>query len=402
MKGIIQNIKSGVGFMKRGLRFGPIDSFPSSFSGGAGVAGINVNNETALRFTSVYAAMRLRSENLASLPRVVYEKKTGGNEIASSHPVHRLVHSKPNSYMNIFTFWEHVNTLQDGWGNSYVIIERDSFGDPVALWPVHPACVSVTLVNRKKFYKVIGSVDFDGTYSDDEMLHFMLMTKDGIRGINPIIYNAEAIAVGMAANKFGAEFFEKGGNISGVYETEGALGDEKYKTFMKHMKIAAQNFDKPLLEYGIKYKQAGISPEAAQMLGSKVFSVQDVSRIFNVPPHMLSELSSATFSNIEHQDIQFIKYSMRPSIKRYETEIENKLFFSGEKEKFDMKFLIDGMMRGDTKSRSMYYHMAIQDGFMNRNEVRAMENLNRVEGLDTYLYPGNLFEVGADNNKNKK
>lgn len=363
-------------------------------------AGVNVSNDTAMSFTAVFAAMRLRSENVASLPKVVYEKKSKGKEVAKSHPVNRLVHYKPNSYMNIFVFWEFINAYLDGHGNSYAIIERNGQGDPVALWPVHPSHVLVTLVNRKKYYKVFGTQGFNGTYSDDDMLHFMLFTRDGITGVNPIVYNADAISLGMAATKFGQEFFDKGGHVKGVLEYEREMGDEEYKKFMNHYTNSARNFGTPFLEYGIKYKEIGISPEAAQMLQSKVFAVQDVARIFNVPPHMLAELSRSTFSNIEHQDIQFVKYSIRPSVKRFETEIESKLFFENETDRFEMKFVLDGLLRGDMKTRGAFYHFGIQDGWLTRNEVRDMENKNQADHLDTFLYPQNLQEVGQSNNNN--
>ncbi len=401
MSFLYRNIDKIKGVFKRDVQVIPANEYnpPANLRAKAGV---DVNNNTAMNFTAVYAAMRIRSENIASLPKVVYEKTSKGKEVAKSHPVHRLVHYKPNSYMNIFVFWEFVNAYADGHGNSYAIIERNAVGDPVALWPVHPSYVHVALVNRKKFYKVYGTQGFDGTYSDDEMMHFMLFTKDGLTGVNPIVYNADAISLGMAATKFGQEFFDKGGNIKGALEYEGQMGDAEFKKFMQHYENSSRNFGTAFLEYGIKYKQIGISPEAAQMLQTKIFAVQDVARIFNVPPHMLADLSRSTFSNIEHQDIQFVKYSMRPSVKRFETEIESKLFFEDETDSFEMKFVLDGLLRGDLKSRGAFYHFGIQDGWLTRNEVREMENKNRADHLDTFLYPQNLQPADQGNNKNNK
>lgn len=399
MSFLYRNIDRIKGLFKRGVQVIPQDEYASPVQLRS-TANVSVNNNTAMNFTAVFAAMRLRAENVASLPKVVLGKTAKGKEVAKSHPVHRLVHYKPNSYMNIFVFWEFINAYLDGHGNSYAIIERNGQGDPVALWPVHPSYVCVTLVNRKKFYKVYGTKGFDGTYSDDEMLHFMLFTRDGITGINPIVYNADAIGLGMAATKFGQEFFEKGGHIKGALEYEDSMGDAEFNRFMKHYENSSKNFGTPFLEYGIKYKEIGISPEAAQMLQSKTFAVQDVARIFNVPPHMLAELSRSTFSNIEHQDIQFVKYSIRPSVKRFETEIESKLFFENETDSFEMKFVLDGLLRGDLKSRSAFYHFGIQDGWLTRNEVREMENKNQANHLDTFLYPQNLQPADQSNNNN--
>ena len=250
-----------------------------------------------------------------------------------------------------------------------------------------------------KYYKISGNDGLQGVYNDTEICHFMLFSIDGVKGINPIVYNAEAIGNGMAATRFGTEFFEKGGNIKSVLETDGSLGDKEYNNFMRHYTESAKNFETPLLEYGIKLKQLGISPEAAQMLQTKAFSIQDIARIFSLPPHMLADLSRSTFSNIEHQDIQFVQYSLRPSVKRFEYQLENKLFFEGESDTYHIKFDLNGLLRGDMASRGAFYHNGIQDGWLNRNEVRNMEGLNREDGLEKFMYPANLNVVGETINK---
>ena len=291
--------------------------------------------------------------------------------------------------MNAFVFWELMNAYVDGWGNSYAVVERDNYGDPVALWPILPNNILPILYKGELYYRVFTG-DYAGDYSSSEILHFKLFTKDGIKGIDPISNMSQAIGLGLAAERFNAEFFDKGGHIKGVYETEQSLGDEEFNRVTAHMN-AAKNFETPLLEYGIKYKQITISPEAAQMIQQRTFTIQDIARIFNLPPHMLAEQSRSTFSNIEHQDIQFVKYSIRPSVKRYESEIEDKLFFDGEKDFLDTKFNLEGLLRGDTQTRSAFYHNAILDGWMNRNEVRNLENLdNGPVELDEYLYPSNM------------
>lgn len=365
------------------------------------VGSVVVDNHTALRFTAVFSAMRIRSENFASLPKYVQYEKGGSKKIAKNHPVHRVLHKHPNSYQNTFDFWAFLNNCLDGWGNAYAIIERNTRGDVLGLYPVHPSRVIVSLYKLKKYYKIIGSDGLEGFYNDDEICHFQLFTINGISGVNPIVYNAEAIGIGIAASKFGTEFFEKGGNIKSVLETDGHLGDTEYETFMNHYSNSARNFETPLLEYGIKYKQVGISPEAAQMLQTKTFSIQDIARIFLLPPHMLADLSRSTFSNIEHQDIQFVQYSLRPSVKRYEYELERKLFFEGESDEMHVKFDLNGLLRGDMASRSTYYHNGIQDGWLSRNEVREKEGLNAADELDKFLYPSNLNLVGENNTETK-
>lgn len=351
-------------------------------------AGININHDTALKFSAVFSAIRIRSENIASLPKSVVQQTGRTKKTLYSHPVTRILTGRANSYMNAFTAWEFLNSYVDGWGNAYAVIERDAYGDPKCVWPVVPSSVLVLKKNNKLYYQVSG--EHSGTYFSDEMLHFKLFTRDGILGVDPITLMGQAIAVGIAAEKFNADFFQKGGHIKGVYETEQSLGDAEYERVVTHLS-KAKNYETPLLEYGIKYKQVAISPEAAQMIEQRTFTIQDIARIFNLPPHMLAENSRSTFSNIEHQDIQFVKYSIRPSVKRYESEIEDKLLFAGEKEVVDIKFNLDGLLRGDTATRSAFYHNAILDGWLNRNEVREIENLEAGPAeLDKYLTPLNM------------
>ena len=369
--------------------------------------GVSVTNQAALKVTALYAGIRIRSENIASFPKCVKRRTSEGLVDDPKHPAYRLINIRPNSYTNKFDFWNCINTWLDGWGNAYAIIERDGSGNPVALHQVHPSCVDITLVNGKKWYRV-SMMDprltyLNGTYPDYKMLHFMLVTLDGIKGVNPILYNAMALGKAIATEKFASEFYERGGNIKAVMETEGHFGDDDYQAFMKHFKESSRNFDIPLLEYGVKYKQLSVNPVAAALIQSETLSIQDVCRIINIPPHMVAELSHATFSNIEHQTIQFVQYSLRPTVKRIEDELECKLFFDDERDVYSVKFVLDGLLRGDTQARSAYYHNAILDGYMSRNEVRELEGLQHKEGLDDMLYPLNTGVVGKqveDNNAN--
>lgn len=368
--------------------------------------GVPVNNETALKNTALYAGIRLISENIASLPKVIRQRTDRGMVDVYNHPAYKVINVRPNSYTNSFAFWSCIVTWIKGWGNAIAIIERDSSGNPVALHQVHPSCFTQTMVNGRKWFKVQmlnpALTYLNGTYKDEDILHFMELTLDGISGVNPIVYNASALGKSLAMEKFAADFFRKGGNIKAVMETEGQLGDDEYKNFMSHMAASAGNFDTPLLEYGIKYKQLSVDPVAAQLVQSEILSVQDICRLLNVPPHMIAELSHATFSNIEHQTIQFVQYSLRPIIKRIEVELETKLFFDRDVDRFDVKFILEGLLRGDTAARSAYYHNAILDGYMSRNEVREIEGLQRTDGLDILLYPQNEAKVSLDANDNEQ
>lgn len=361
--------------------------------------GVNVNNDSAMKLTAFFAGIRLIAENVASLPKMVQRSTDNGLVADKSHAVVAIL-EKPNAYTNKFMFWSCIAAWVKGWGNAYAVIRRDVKGTPVALYQVHPSCVTVSTSGGRKWYKVRGYdsdiAELDGLYADEDMLHFMELSLDGVVGVNTVIYNAVALGKSLATEKFASEFFSKGGNIRAVMETDASLGDEQYDAFMRHFGKAAQNFDTPLLEYGIKYKALSVNPVAAQLIQSETMSIQDIARMLNIPPHMIAELSHATFSNIEHQTIQFVQYSLRPIVKKFEVELESKLFFDNEKGAYSVKFSLDGLLRGDTAARSAYYHNAILDGYMTRNEVREKEGLERKEGLDDFLYPLNSGVVGAD------
>ena len=363
-------------------------------------AGVTVNTETALRFTAVFAAIKLLAENIAGLPKAVMVRtKDGGYEPAVKHPAHALLYVRPNAYMDVFTFWFTIIAWLEGKGNAFAVIRYEK-GKPVALHPVYPDWVKVVFVGGEKMYIVKAkNPDFsflDGTYLENEMLHFMLFTFNGIWGVDPISYNAAAIGEGIAAQKFTADYFRTGGAIKGTIETDQALGDDDYERFMAHWAATSGNGQTPLLEYGFKYKAINLSPEASQLLQSKTFSIDDIARIFCIPPHMLAELSHATFSNIEQQNIFFGEYSLRPICKRIEKQLELKLFNDKERGDYHVKFDLNGLMRGDAQARAVFYEKGINAGWMTPNEAREFEGMKRLEGLDEPRIPLNYTTVGDD------
>ena len=369
-------------------------------------SGVTVNTETALRFTAVFAAIKLLAENIAGLPKAVMVRtKDGGYEPAVKHPAHALLYVRPNAYMDVFTFWFTIIAWLEGKGNAFAVIRYEK-GKPVALHPVYPDWVKVVFVNGEKMYVVKATnPDFsflDGTYLENEMLHFMLFTFNGIVGVDPISYNAAAIGEGIAAQKFTADYFRTGGAIKGTIETDQALGDDDYDRFMAHWAATSGNGQTPLLEYGFKYKAINLSPEASQLLQSKTFSIDDIARIFCIPPHMLAELSHATFSNIEQQNIFFGEYSLRPICKRIEKQLELKLFNDKERGDYHVKFDLNGLMRGDAQARAVFYEKGINAGWMTPNEAREFEGMKRLEGLDEPRIPLNYTTVGNDDKTDTK
>lgn len=364
--------------------------------------GVTVTEDTALRFTAVYAAIKLLAENIAALPKSVKKDTPEGFEDASDHAAYKLLRVAPNSYMDPFTFWFlGVSTLL-GKGNFFAVIERNKAGKPVALHPVDPDWVEIRFINGVKGYQVNTpepSRQFlNGTYLEHEMIHVMLFTRNGLTGIDPISYNAGAIGRGIATQKFSADFYRRGGQIKGTLETDGELGDDQYENFMRHYNNAAANFETPLLEYGIKYKSVGISPVAAQLIQTETMSIDDIARIFCIPPHLLAELSHATFSNIEQQNIHFAEFSLRPICKRIEVQLESKLFMDAERGRYSVKFDLKGLMRGDAAARATYYTSGISAGWMTPNEARRLEEMKALPGLDSPRMPMNFVQIDDEGN----
>jgi len=356
-----------------------VDTFQSS------TTGIKVNQENSLKFTGVLSAASLLSSLQASLPKEIYKNNKDGREKDHKDALYKLIYYTPNPYMNGFTFWE-LNVLRMLlWGNSYNVISKRG-KNPIALTPVHPEYVEVK-TDKGLYYRVskTGDKNLDGDYDPESVLHFKDISLDGIVGTSRIILAKQSIQLGISAEKFGHDLFDKGGIQRGHYEYPAELGDQAYNR-LKEQLNSQSNHSTPILEGGMKFTPSMINPEAAQFISSREFQLQDVARIFHVPNHLVGDLSRATFSNIEHLDIVFVKYGLRPMAKRMEQEVELKLMPDSLGEKF-CRFNLEGILRGDTATRAEYLTKMISSKIMNRNEARAIENLNPVPGGEVFENP---------------
>lgn len=398
-KNISSSGHKGFGALLRRLVVGRIADYESYVGTGQIDYGVHVDQQSALRFTAVFAAVKILSENIASLPKLVTRVTEAGDEPAPDHAAARLL-AKPNDYTDPFSFWFALLATTLTRGNGLARIEFDQSGKPKALHLLDPSCTRIVVDRGHKAY-VYNDPDPDwkwlnGTWLDSEVLHFMFFTLDGVTGVDPITYNAASIGRGIATGKFSADFYRKGGQIKGTLETDQSLTDEAFVRFKKHYKQSAQNFETPILEYGMKYKAIGISPIAAQLIQTETLSIQDIARMYSVPPHLLAELSHATFSNIEQQNIFFGEYSLRPLCKRIEVQLEDKLVAERDRGLYNIKFDLRGMMRGDASARASYYASGISNGWMTPNEARAHEGMRKLPGLDNARVPLNYATVSDD------
>ena len=387
-------------FEKRESISNPSQEFVDFMGGGVTTSGKSVSEETALTYSAVFACVNVISETLASLPLFLYGKKKGAKEKARDHPLYELLHDMPNEEMTSMTFRQTLQVHLLLRGNCYAEIEWGPNGFPRALWPLNAASTwpERDKITKKIVYKTI--INGQGyTLPAERVLHITGLSLNGRHGLSPIGLMRETIGLGMAAEEYGARFFSNGAKPGGVLEHPGNLSDPAKKSLVKSWNDMHRGLENQhriaVLEEGLTYKQVGIPPEDAQFLETRKFQVSEVARIYRVPPHMIADLEKATFSNIEHQGIEFVSHTMRPWLVRWEQTLRWKLMTKTEKKKYNAEFNVEGLLRGDTKSRYDAYHMALNDGWMSGNEVRKLENLEEKPELDEHLINGNFTLVKA-------
>jgi len=358
------------------------------------------DTDKALTLTAVWCAIRLLAESVSSLPISVYTKQANGDKLEDTKsPIYKLVKFKPNYYQNKITFFEFIMLSICTEGNSYVQIVRNNSGTPVQLICLDPSNVTVVVNNNELFYQIDGGAVLDSS----DVLHFKTITDDGVTGLSPIDQCAKALNWGVSLEEFGSTFFSNGAKPSSILQTDRALSDtalQRLKSSFNNNYAKLKNSNSTIvLEEGLTFKPISISPEQAQFLSSRQFSIEEVARIFNVPPHMLKDLSKSSFNNIEMQSQEFVTYTLMPYLTRIEQEMNLKLFRTNELGKTFVEFNVNGLLRGDVKSRTEAYKTAITNGYMSINEVRQKENMNSIEGGDKHFMQMNMTtieKVGED------
>ena len=361
-------------------------------------SGSNVTEESALRVTAVFSCVRILSWTLASLPLHLYRRlKPRGKERASDHPIYRLLHDSPNSEQTSFQFRSLLMAHLCLWGNGYAEIEFDRHGHPVGLWPI-PAWLCTPFRDYRKDLAYDVRLP-DGTRKilpPYQVWHIMGLSLDGLKGLSPIGMAREAIGLSMAAETFGASFFGNGLNPGGVAEHPQKLSPEAHTRLKESLNEKYEGLGKAhrlmLLEEGMKYTKVGIAPEEAQFLGTRNFQVADIARLYGVPPHMIgnTEKTSSWGTGVEQQGIGFVVYTMRPYLVAWEQETSSKLIDPKDRRDYFPEFAVDGLLRGDIKTRYDSYAIGRQWGWLSVNDVRELENSNPIEGGEIYMTPLNM------------
>jgi len=360
-------------------------------------AGPTVTPDTALRSTAVYAAVRIISESVASLPFILHRRlPDGGKERATDHPLYRILRFYPNDEQTAIEFWEmqigHVLTR----GNAFAMVERNNAGDVTGLWPLPPSDVVIERRGKELIYTFHG---LTGTaqFRTGEILHIRGLSKGSVFGLSPITLAKEAIGAGLAMEEYGARFFSNDGTPGGVLEYPGTLSSEakqRLKESWETTQRGSRNAGRTaVLEAGLKYHAVSFTPEDSQFIESRKFQLQEIARIFRIPPHMLGDLSKSSFSNIEQQSLEFVMHTLRPWLDRIEQAVMRDVLTPTERELLSPKFQIDGLLRGDQRSRFEAYSIGLQNGIYSINEVRALENLNPIANGNQHLRPLNEIPI---------
>lgn len=361
----------------------------------SGVSGVDVNEQIAMTYTAVWACVRILAESVASLPLIVYRRlPDGGKERAVNHPLYTLLHDLPNAENTSVEIREMLQAHLALWGNAYCEKEFDRAGRLIALWPLRPDLVTVKRESGVLVYDVHLPSGGTQRLMAERVMHIRGLTHDGMVGYSPIRQAREAIALGLATQQFGSAFFGNGARPGGVLEYPGVLSDKARTNLLESWDAMYKGVNNAqrvaILEEGMKYSAIGIPPEDAQFLETRKFQVTEIARIFRIPPHMLADLDRATFSNIEHQSLEFVVHTLRPWLVRWEQAINRDLFRPDERGIYFAEHLIDGLLRGDIQSRYQAYAIGRQQGFLSANDIRALENMNPVEHGDIYLVPLNM------------
>lgn len=361
-------------------------------------SGVRVDEFRAMQTSAVYACVKILAETVASLPLHLFRKgKNGKNETADQHPLFSCLYEMPNEEMTSFEFREIMMTSLLLWGNAYARIIRRK-GHVEQLWYMKPQNVTVERDSQSGKIKYTYTDDITNQtyiYRPDQVFHIKGLSLDGVKGLSPIAQAREAVGLSLATEEYGAKFFGNGARPGGVLEHPGILKDpEKLRESWNKVYQGTRNSHKvAVLEEGMKYHTIGIAPEDAQFLETRKYQVNEICRIFRVPPHLVGDLERATFSNIEHQSIEFVQHTIRPWLVRWEQAISRSLLDESERLLYFAKFNVDGLLRGDYKSRMEGYAIGRQNGWLSINDIRRLEDMSLVpteKGGDDYLVNGNM------------
>lgn len=366
-------------------------------------SGMRVSPDRALQLPVVFACVRVLAESFSVLPMRLYDVGGYKKTPIRKHWLLDLLCRRPNQYQTPFEWREMMQGHLAMRGNAFNQIVTDRRGNITDLIPLHPDRIKIELLDgggdfdyRYRYTDRFGSVR---VFTRGELWHIRGLSSDGIVGLNPIEIARDAVGLGLSAQDYGARFFQNDAKPGGGWiEFPGNFKDKSARdTFRESFQAAQTGLNRgkiAVLEYGMKFHELGLTNKDSQFLEARQYQVGDIARMFRIPPHLVGDLSKATFSNIEQQSLDFVIYTMTPWAERWESSIESNLLLEHDRN-VEVEFDFAGLLRGDQQARSMYYHNGVLDGWLTRNQARESENMEPIDGLDEPLMPLNMVPVSA-------
>lgn len=362
----------------------------------------SVSPDLAMKLSAVYACVYVLSSSVAQLPLHVKCKSGDKVETVKDHPAYYLLHDSPNAWQTSYKLREYAQSSVLLYGNAYIHIVRDKNGGVVSLESLEPWKVQLLKNGSRYVYAYYGD-DKTMSLSPDDVLHIKSLGPSIKIGKSVIQTHAETIGLGLDARKFASGFFGGNARPAGILSVKTPLNSNAWENFKKMWQTAQEKLRSDenktiLLPAELDYKALTVSPVDTELLSMMKLNRSEIAGIFNVPAHMINDLEKATFSNISEQTIQFIRFSVMPWVVNWEQELNRKIFTEAERKAgYFVKFNLAGIMRGTASERATFYHAAITDGWMSRNEARQLEDMNPVNGLDEMLVSVNAAKQA--NNK---
>nr|DAS83065.1 MAG TPA: portal protein [Caudoviricetes sp.] len=362
----------------------------------------SVSPDLAMKLSAVYACVYVLSSSVAQLPLHVKYKSGDKVETVKDHPAYYLLHDSPNAWQTSYKLREYAQSSVLLYGNAYIHIVRNKNGEVVSLESLEPWNVQLLKNGSRYVYAYYGD-DKTMSLSPDDVLHIKSLGPSIKTGKSVIQTHAETIGLGLDARKFASGFFGGNARPAGILSVKTPLNSNAWENFKKMWQTAQEKLRSEenktiLLPAELDYKALTVSPVDTELLSMMKLNRSEIAGIFNVPAHMINDLEKATFSNISEQTIQFIRFSVMPWVVNWEQELNRKIFTEAERKAgYFVKFNLAGIMRGTAGERATFYHAAITDGWMSRNEARQLEDMNPVEGLDEMLVSVNAAKQA--NNK---
>lgn len=357
--------------------------------------GRSVSIEGSLAFVPVYACVRLIANSIASLPLPVYRRLPGGGkERDTGHPLYSLLHDKPNPEMSAFEVWQCLVGHVMLWGNSYANVVRDGLARATAVWPLRPDRMSVERSPRtdELLYRYTLPSGEERILLAEEVMHWRGLSSDGVMGHSPVALAREAVGIGLAAEEYGGRFYANDSRPGGILKSPNKLTPESAQASKESWETAHAGLTNAhrvaVLQEGLEWQSIGMPNTDAQFLETRSFQRTEIAMLFGVPPHMIGDTEKSTSwgTGIEQQGIGFVTYTLRPWLVSLEQRIKLDLFSTQERDTRFAEFQVDGLLRGDSKGRAESLAIQRQNGVLNADEWRELENRNPLPNGEGQIY----------------